>query len=71
MDLLLVFQLLGVKLQRRYCTQLEEKKKKDKILLKCIIKLMVTLLQVSKETENIIGLLIELSIDSDMVSKDS
>jgi len=70
MVLLLVCQLLEVRLVKKYCTQLEEKKKKDKILLKCIIKHTATLLQVSKETENITGVLIKLNIDSDMENKD-
>ena len=59
---------LGLRVRRRCCILWLERKKRGRILLRCILRLMETLLQVNKGTENTIGQLTQQLTDLGMVS---
>jgi hypothetical protein len=61
---------LAVRMPRMCFTHQVETKKKDQRLLKCIIRLMATLVQESNGTENTIGQLIKLNIGLAMENND-
>ena len=65
----LELQLLEVKVQNRFSTQQEEKKRKDLKFQLCTIRLMELLVQESKNTETMFGQFPKLNIDLDMLRK--
>lgn len=62
------YKQLRVSLPNKFSTLLEEIKRRKLKLQKCILKLMETLVLVSRKIETIIGLLTRLPIDLDMGS---